>query len=50
MEGLREVEMFSFTRSIFLVLQNADISLSCHHNNTDPDLGRSNSIVVTDPE
>lgn len=49
-EGLREVEMFSFTRSILLVLQNADISLSCHHNNTDPDLGRSNSIVVTDRE
>ena len=50
MEGLREVEMFSFTRSIFLVLQNADISLSCHHNNTDSDLGRSNSIAATDRE
>ena len=50
MEGLGDVEMFSFTRSILLVLQNADISLSCHQNNTDSDLGRSNSVVVADSE
>jgi len=50
MEGLGDVEMFSFTRSVLLVLQNADISLSCHHNNTDSDLGRSNLVVVSDRE
>jgi hypothetical protein len=50
MEGLREVEVFSFTRSVLLVLQNADISLSCNHNKTDSNLGCSNSIVVTDGE
>lgn len=46
MEGLRDVEMVSFTRRILLVLQNADISLSCHQNNTDSDMGCSNSVVV----
>jgi hypothetical protein len=35
-EGLREVGMLLLTRKTSFVQQNADTSLSCHHNNTNP--------------
>ena len=46
MVGAREVGALLFTRSALLVQQNADTSLSCHHNNTASEWTKHNSGVA----
>jgi hypothetical protein len=48
MEKVRGVESLPFTGRPLVVQQNADTSLSCHHNNTNSKTGNSNSEHAPD--
>jgi hypothetical protein len=47
MDGLGEASVVLFMRKALLVQQNADTSLSCHHNNTNSETGFSHSNSAT---